>query len=64
VTQGTLDLSDKRGGLAAARFFLRIGQTGRATEPRDPYTMPLFSLPLIMAAEGLLSDGALHLVRS
>jgi hypothetical protein len=46
----------------ASRFFLRIGQAGRAAAPRDPYTMPLFGLPLIMAAEGMLAREARHLV--
>ena len=47
---------------AAARFFIRIGQVGRAAEPQDRETLPLFSLPLIMNAEGVLSDEAAHLV--
>lgn len=40
-----------------ARFFLKIGQAGRAAAPRDPFTLPLFGLPLILEAEGLLRDG-------
>jgi hypothetical protein len=40
---------------ASARFFIRVGQTGRATEPKDIYTLPLFPLPMIMDCEGLLS---------
>lgn len=50
---------------AAARFFIRIGQAGRAAEShRDAYTGYLFPLPLIMDAEGLLADDARHLARA
>lgn len=48
--------------VAAAKFFVRIGQTGRATEQRDTYTRPLFSLALILDADGTLADDAKHLV--
>lgn len=41
---------------AAARFFLRIGQAGRAAAPKDEMTLPLFGLPLILEAEGLLAQ--------
>lgn len=34
----------RKGNVAHARFFVRIGQVGRATEARDPYTLPLFPL--------------------
>lgn len=47
---------------AAARFFLRVGQAGEAARPRDEHTLPLFPLPLIMDAEGVLSKDARHLV--
>lgn len=46
---------------SSARFFLKIGQAGRAAAPRDEYTLPLFPLVLILDAEGLLSDEAKQL---
>lgn len=46
---------------ASARFFLRAGQAGEAKRPRDEYTLPLFPLPLILDAEGLLATDARHL---
>lgn len=46
--------------LAAARFFLRIGQVGRGRW-KDDNTMPLFPLTLVMEAEGLLARDAQHL---
>lgn len=50
---------------AAGRFFVRVGQAGRAAEAhRDPYTGYLFPLPVIMAAEGVLADDARHLARA
>jgi hypothetical protein len=47
---------------AASRFFIRIGQVGRASEPRDPYTLPLFPLVLILDADGSLAADARHLL--
>ena len=47
---------------ATARFFLRIGQHGRATEQKDTQTMPLFPLALILQADGTLAKQAEHLV--
>lgn len=38
----------------ASRFFLKIGQAGQGRW-RDENTLPLFGLPLILEAEGLLS---------
>jgi hypothetical protein len=52
----------KRESSAAARFFIRIGQAGAAAPKRDEATLPLFPLPLIMDAEGVLSQDARHLV--
>lgn len=50
-----------KGQAAIGKFFLRIGQV-KASEPwRDEWTIPLFQLPLIMDAEGTLSDDARHL---
>lgn len=49
---------------ASGRFFVRIGQVGRATETRDPYTRQLFPLPVLIDAEGLLAPDARHLARS
>jgi len=47
---------------AASRFFIRIGQAGAAAPKRDELTLPLFSLPLIMDAEGVLAGDARYLV--
>lgn len=55
---------DQRANQVAARFFIRVGQVGRATETRDPFTQQLFPLPVIMDAEGLLASDAKHLARS
>lgn len=55
-----LDFSDHARS-AAARFFIRIGQVGRATEDHDR-TLPLFPLPLILDCEGVLSSDARHLL--
>lgn len=49
---------------SSARFFLRIGQAGRAAKVYDDYSLPLFSLPLLMDAEGMLAPDAHHLVLS
>ena len=46
---------------ARATFFLRIGQTKRATERRCQFTMPLFPLALILQADGTLADRAWHI---
>lgn len=46
---------------SSARFFLGVGRAARASRQRDEYTLPLFSLPLIMEAEGLLARDARHL---
>jgi len=46
---------------AVSRFFLRIGQAGKGRW-RDEATLPLFSLPLILDAEGMLAREARHLV--
>lgn len=48
---------------ATARFFLRIGQVGRARAPKDEHTLPLFPLVLIMDCEGLLSRETQHLAK-
>lgn len=32
---------------AVARFFVRIGQVGRARAPKDEHTLPLFPLVMI-----------------
>jgi hypothetical protein len=48
----------KNAGLAASRFFLRVGQVGRASEITDTYTRPLFSLALILEADGTLAADA------
>lgn len=45
---------------AAARFMLRIGQVGRATEDYNE-TRYLFPLHLLMDAEGVLANDAKHL---
>lgn len=45
---------------AAARFFLRVEQVGRTTQ-RDPHTLPLFPLVLILEADGTLAADARHL---
>lgn len=47
----------------SARFFLRIGQAGNAAAPRDPYTLPLFGLPLILECEGLLAKDYRYLAK-
>lgn len=54
-------MSDKTKA-AIGKFFLRIGQI-KASQPwRDEWTIPLFSLSLILDAEGTLSQDARHLV--
>ena len=56
-----MNTPDKKQQKAIGKFFLRIGQV-KASEPwRDEWTIPLFSLPLIMDAEGMLADDARHL---
>lgn len=40
---------------ASARFFLRVGQIKASERKRDEQTLPLFTLPMIMQCEGLLS---------
>ena len=49
---------------AAGRFFMGIGRVKAAVENRwkDEWTAPLFSLPLILDAEGTLAQDARHLV--
>ena len=47
--------------VAAAKFFLRIGQVQASQPWRDEWTAPLFSLPLILDAEGTLAKDARHL---
>ena len=47
--------------VAAAKFFLRIGQVQASQPWRDEWTAPLFSLPLILDAEGTLAEDAKHL---
>ncbi len=39
----------------AARFFLRIGQAEASQPWRDEMTLPLFGLPLILEAGGMLA---------
>jgi hypothetical protein len=45
----------KNAGKALARFFAGIGCASHAMKKYDPYTLPLFSLTMIMDAEGLLA---------
>ena len=47
----------------SSRFFLRVAQAGQSAKRYDEYTAPLFPLPLIMDAEGLLAKDARHLAR-
>ena len=49
---------------AAGRFFMGVGRVKAADEARwkDEWTRPLFSLALILDAEGTLSQDARHLV--
>lgn len=50
---------------AAGRFFVRVGQAGRAAEShRDPYSGYLFPLAVIMDAQGELARDARHLARA
>lgn len=58
--QAAIDISQRRAHQASARFFLRIGQVGRATEDWNE-SRYLFPLPLIMRADGLLSKEAGYL---
>jgi hypothetical protein len=60
AVEPAIDKRLQRTRRAAGRFFVRIGQTSRATEPRDPFTIPLFPLWLLMDAEGLLANDALR----
>lgn len=55
-------MREPKSAAAAARFFLRIGQVGRAAEERDPHTGYLFPLWLLMDCEGMLAPGARSLV--
>ena len=49
--------SQSRALKAAARFHLRVGQVGRIDDQRrDDYTLPLFPLMLILAADGTLAE--------
>jgi hypothetical protein len=50
---------------AAGRFFMGVGRVKAADENRwkDEWTAPLFSLALILDAEGTLADDAKHLAR-
>lgn len=50
-------IAAERGNSAAARFFIRIAQKSRGPW-RDEHTLPLFPLPLILKAEGLLARDA------
>lgn len=47
----------------ASRFFLKIGQAGRTSEPRDTETLPLFSFMDFMRCEGLLASDYAYLAR-
>ena len=59
-----MNAPDSASRKAVARFFVRIGQAGRAAEAHiDQHTLPLFPLPVIMDAEGLLARDARHLAR-
>jgi hypothetical protein len=49
-------VSDKLSRAAAARFFLRVEQTGTAFVDRN--TLPLFPLLMVMDAEMLEADAA------
>lgn len=49
-------MSDKLSRAAAARFFLRVEQTGTAFQ--DRLTLPLFPLRLVMEPEMLEADAA------
>lgn len=53
---------EARAERATARFFLRIGQAGRASKHYDEFSGYLFPLPLILDAEGTLAADARHLV--
>lgn len=55
--------SAKAAKKAAAKFFLRIGQVQASQPWRDEWTAPLFSLPLILEADGTLAEDAKHLAR-
>jgi hypothetical protein len=58
TSQPDLLPDDAHAQRAAARFFVRIGQAGRAAEAgQDTETLPLFPLHLILAAEGTLAPG-------
>lgn len=48
------ELMADRARAAAARFFLRAGRA-RGQRCGDEYSLPLFPLPLILEAEGLLA---------
>lgn len=50
------------GAVAAAKFFLRVGQVQAAQPWRDEWTIPLFPLHLILDAEGTLAQDVYHLV--
>lgn len=47
----------------SSRFFLKIGQAGRTSEPRDTETLPLFSFMDFMRCEGLLASDYAYLAR-
>lgn len=57
-----MDAAKDRAQKARAVFFLRIGQTGRASKRYDERSGYLFPLPLTLAAEGTLAEDARHLV--
>lgn len=63
--KGNATLSDraKKAKLAAAKFFLRIGQVQASQPWRDEWTDYIFPLPLILEAEGTLAEDAKHLAR-
>jgi hypothetical protein len=46
---------------AAGRFFVRVGQAGTGPQ-RCENTLPLFSLALILDADGTLAEDARHLI--
>lgn len=52
------------GRKARARFFMGVGQAGTRPHPWCEYTMPLFSLAMILDTEGWLADDAKPLLEN
>lgn len=57
TTQQRIATDAQRSHAAMARFHLRVGQADRA-DRNDYWTIPLFPLPLILAADGTLAKDA------